>query len=107
MQFFSASVSFSWKIVPSGLSNDGLRHRSYRKNHPRGQISDVHATKDLRLIYYSFHLAVDEESLVALNSFDVWPDGSLFRLFLGKLPTSRHYMTVSKNVSQGDHGSKS
>lgn len=39
--------------------------------------------------YASFHLSGDDEVFAVMNSPDVWPDGSIFHQFFGKLDESR------------------
>lgn len=52
--------------------------------------------------YSSFHLAGDQSVFDALNKADVWPEGSIFHQFFGKLDSARVYVTkpsVAENAS--------
>ncbi|KAG0418426.1 hypothetical protein HPB47_004854 [Ixodes persulcatus] len=47
--------------------------------------------------YASFHMSVDDEAFELLNSPDVWPEGSLFHQFFGKLDVSRVSESLDHN----------
>ncbi|KAH9367611.1 hypothetical protein HPB48_009982 [Haemaphysalis longicornis] len=49
--------------------------------------------------YASFHLSGDDEAFAAMNSPDVWPEGSIFHQFFGQLDESR--VAEAKNSSNG------
>ncbi|KAH9367240.1 hypothetical protein HPB48_013484 [Haemaphysalis longicornis] len=49
--------------------------------------------------YASFHLSGDDEAFAALNSPDVWPEGSIFHQFFVKLDESR--VVEAQNDSHG------
>lgn len=51
--------------------------------------------------YVSFCVVTDTEGLSVINCADVWPEGCLYRVFMGKIP-SNHEHSVSLSSEKAD-----